>query len=129
MVRIALAELLARIRPPPCIADEPEIALLLDVAPSGEAWLPILHTVRGPWHFTALYSNTALAHELGRTGDWVVIYFHRDPKPEGRRTIVTETQGPARGRRIVRGREAECLAIQEPAARERTRLISHSASS
>ncbi len=103
MVRSALAELLARIRPPPPrIADEPEITLLLDVDreyrdkaasgslrqiapkrfnPTGEAWLPILHTVRGPWHCTALYSNTALAHQLGRTGDWVVIYFHRDAKP------------------------------------------------
>jgi hypothetical protein len=70
--------------------------------------LPILHTVRGTWHFTALYSNTALAHQLGRTGDWVVIYFHRDATPEGRRTIVTETQGPTRGLRVVRGREAEC---------------------
>ena len=130
MVRNALGALLARIRPPHArIADEPEIGLLLDVDreyrdkatsgslrkiapkrfnPGGEAWLPILHTVRGPWHFTALYSNTALAHQLGRTGDWVVIYFHRDARPEGRRTIVTETQGPARGRRIVRGREAEC---------------------
>ena len=26
--------------------------------PSGEAWLPILHTERGDWHFTA-------AHETG----------------------------------------------------------------
>ena len=76
--------------------------------PGGKAWLPILHTVRGPWHFTALYSNTALAHQLGRTGDWVVIYFHRDASPEGRRTIVTGDTSPARGRRIVRGREAEC---------------------
>jgi hypothetical protein len=131
MVRSALSELLAKIRPPVArVADEPEIGLLLAVDqeyrgqaasgslrkiapkrfnPSGEAWLPILHTVRGPGHFTALYSNTALAHQLGRTGDWVVIYFHRDATPEGRRTIVTETQGPARGRRIVRGREAECL--------------------
>jgi putative hydrolase len=130
MVHNALVQLLARARPPPVhLADEPEVGLLLDVDreyrekaasdalrkiapkrfnPSGEAWLPIMHTVRGPWHFTALYSNTALAHQLGRTGDWVVIYFHRDAKPEGRRTIVTETQGSARGRRVVRGREAEC---------------------
>ncbi len=130
MVRSALAELLARIRPPvPRVADEPDVGLLLDVDreyrekaargtlhkiapkrfnPSGEAWLPVLHTLRGPWHFTALYSNTARAHQLKRTGDWVVIYFHRDARPEGRRTIVTETQGQARGRRVVRGREAEC---------------------
>ena len=132
MVRHALRELLARIRPPLVrIADEPQVSMLLDVDreyrdkassgslrriapkrfnPNGEAWLPILHTVRGPRQFTALYSNTALAHQLGRTGDWVVIYFHRDARPEGRRTIVTETQGPAPGRRIVRGREAECVA-------------------
>ncbi len=129
MVRSVLAELLARVRPPPLrVSDEPNVAILLDVDreyrekaasgtlrkiapkrfnPSGEAWLPILHTIRGPWHFTALYSNTALAHQLGRTSDWVVIYFHRDAKPEGRRTIVTETQGLARGRRVVRGREME----------------------
>jgi Helix-hairpin-helix domain len=140
MVRSTLAELLARIRPPaPRIADEPDVRLLLDVDreyrekaasgilhkiapkrfnPHGEAWLPVLHTVRGTWHFTALYSNTSRAHELGRTGDWVVIYFHRDGKPEGRRTIVTETQGQARGHRVVRGREGECnrYATRAPAA-------------
>ena len=38
--------------------------------PEGLAWLPILHTDRGKWHFTALFSNTARAHELGRTDDW-----------------------------------------------------------
>src|SRR5512147_93244 len=42
----------------------------------GEAWLPILHENRGGWRFTALFSNTAQAHALARTGDWVVIYFH-----------------------------------------------------
>lgn len=132
MVRGALAELLTRIRPHTArTTDEPDVALLLDVDheyrdkaasgtlrkiapkrfnPTGEAWLPILHTERDPWHFTVLWSNTARAHQLGRTGDWVVIYFHRDTKPEGRRTIVTETQGPARGLRVVRGRETECQA-------------------
>lgn len=132
IVRSALAELLTRIRPRMArIADEPDVAVLLDVDreyrekaaagtlrkiapkrfnPRGEAWLPVLHCVRGPWYFTALWSNTALAHELGRTGDWVVVYFHRDNRPEGRCTIVTETHGPARGSRVVRGREAECLA-------------------
>ena len=42
--------------------------------PSGEAWLPILHTTRGARHYTALFSNTARAHRAGRTHDWVVIY-------------------------------------------------------
>ena len=77
--------------------------------PKGEAWLPLLHTVRGAWHFTALYSNTARAHQLRRITDWVIIYFHKDGEPEGQRTVVTETRGEAAGRRIVRGREAECL--------------------
>lgn len=83
----------------------------------GQAWLPILHTERGDWRFTALFSNTALAHELGRVGDWVVIYFHQDSGPEGQRTVVTETGGSLLGRRVVRGREAECLKQSEDAAR------------
>ena len=77
--------------------------------PKGEAWLPVLHTVRGTWHFTALYSNTARAHQLGRVTDWVVIFFHKDNQAEGQHTVVTEARGEAAGRRIVRGREAECL--------------------
>jgi DNA polymerase (family 10) len=83
--------------------------------PTGEAWLPILHTERGDWRFTALFSNTALAHELSRVRDWVVIYFHQDSGPEGQRTVVTETRGALAGRRVVRGREAECLARPGPA--------------
>jgi putative hydrolase len=76
--------------------------------PEGKAWLPILHTERGDWHFTALFSNTARAHELGRTRDWVVIYFYDGDHREGQHTVVTETRGPLIGRRVVRGREAEC---------------------
>lgn len=76
--------------------------------PSGERWLPILHETADDWHFTALYSNTAHAHELGRVFDWVVVYFHRDAQPEQQRTVVTETRGPLRGQRVVRGREREC---------------------
>ena len=78
--------------------------------PEGEAWLPVLHTQRGGWQLTALYSNTARAHDLGRVGDWVVIYFHSDARPEGQRTVVTESRGPLANRRVVRGREAECRA-------------------
>jgi len=76
--------------------------------PNSEAWLPILHTERNGWHFTALFSNTARAHELGRTRDWVVVYFYDDHHQEGQNTIVTETRGVLIGRRVVRGREAEC---------------------
>jgi putative hydrolase len=75
--------------------------------PAGERWLPVLHTERGRWRFTALHSNTPLAHRLGPTRDWVVVYFHQDHTPEGQRTIVTETHGPLAGRRVIRGREAE----------------------
>ena len=108
--------------------EEPSVRLLLDVDreyreaaaakrlplitprrfnPGKKAWLPILHTSRPGWHFTALYSNTARAHELGRTRDWVVIYFHDDDHEEGQRTVVTETHGALRGKRVVRGRETE----------------------
>jgi hypothetical protein len=80
--------------------------------PEGKAWLPVLHTKRDAWHFTALYSNTARAHELERTRDWVVIYYFDDSHVEGQRTVVTETRGPLRGQRVVRGREAECRALQ-----------------
>ena len=75
--------------------------------PEGKAWLPILHAEREGWHFTALFSNTARAHELGRTDDWVVIYFYDDDHQEGQCTVVTETRGPMEGERVVRGREAE----------------------
>ena len=76
--------------------------------PDGEAWLPILHARHGDWHFTALYSNTGRAHDLGRTRDWVVIYHHLADGPEERCTVVTETHGPMAGERVVRGREREC---------------------
>jgi hypothetical protein len=75
--------------------------------PERVAWLPVLHTERDGWSVTALFSNTARAHELGRTGDWVVLYAERDGE-EDRSTAVTETAGPLAGRRVVRGREAEC---------------------
>ena len=109
--------------------DEPPVSLLLELDdlyraqaeagelrriapkrfnPTGEAWLPILHARRGDWHLTALYSNTARAHELDRTRDWVVIYFQDADGPEGRRTIVTERTGSLAGLRVVRGREDEC---------------------
>lgn len=79
--------------------------------PEGIAWLPILHTDREKWHFTALFSNTARAHELGRTDDWVVVYYYDGDHEEGQNTIVTETGGPLKGKRVVRGREAECRAL------------------
>jgi len=79
--------------------------------PEGRAWLPILHADRDGWHFTALYSNTARAHELGKVEDWVVIYFYNEDHEEGQHTVVTETRGPLQGKRVVRGREKECRQV------------------
>jgi len=77
--------------------------------PDGKAWLPILHTHRGTRHYTALFSNTARAHELGTTRDWVVIY-RDDAGDHGQWTVITAGLGKLKGKRIVRGRENECLA-------------------
>ena len=84
--------------------------------PERRAWLPIGHYERAGWHFTVLFSNTALAHQLGRTQDWVVIFFYDHDHREGQRTVVTETRGPLRGLRVVRGRENECREHYEQAA-------------
>jgi Holliday junction resolvasome RuvABC DNA-binding subunit len=91
-----------------------EAGRLLQVAPSrfnatGEAWLPILHARREGRGYTALYSNTARAHELGTTHDWVVIY-REGAGDRGQWTVITSHRGPLKGRRVVRGREAECEA-------------------
>jgi putative hydrolase len=77
--------------------------------PAREAWLPVWHTERGERHYTALFSNTARAHELGRTRDWVVLYVD-GARGERQYTVVTARRGLLRGRRVVRGREGECLA-------------------
>jgi DNA polymerase (family 10) len=79
--------------------------------PEGEAWLPILHTDRNGRHYTALYSNTARAHELDTTDDWVVLYLEDEQQAQW--TVVTETSGPLAGKRVVRGREAECQRYYE----------------
>lgn len=76
--------------------------------PAHEAWLPVLHTQRGEHHYTVLFSNTARAHQVGKVRDWVVLYYDREIG-EGQCTVITSERGPLKGRRIVRGREAECL--------------------
>jgi hypothetical protein len=75
--------------------------------PEGERWLGVLRSERDGWRMRALFSNTALAHRLEKTRDWVVIYFERG-ETRGQRTVVTETRGELAGMRVVRGREAEC---------------------
>lgn len=134
--RAVLAEALAarlRRRPPPVAVRPPDAEpsvrqlLLVDRAyrlgakrktlpviaprrfnPDRVAWLPILHLRRFGRDFTAVFSNTERAHRLGRTRDWVVIYYD-GADGERQATVVTARVGPLRGRRVVRGREAECL--------------------
>jgi len=86
--------------------------------PDHKPWLPILHTRRGGRDYTALFSNTQRAHELGRTRDWVVLYADGSAG-ERRYTVVTGWQGALRGRRIVRGRERECLEYYRRHSRHR----------
>jgi DNA polymerase (family X) len=124
----ALAGRLGRYRVPGPIDGEPPVAELLAVDtayreaaglnclptiaprrfnPEHEPWLPLYQEDRGGWRFRALFSNTALAHRLGQTHDWVVVHFE-DGSCTGQRTVVTETRGDLRGMRVVRGREREC---------------------
>lgn len=132
-IRDALAGMLGRSRRPPAggrsgPADVPPISLLLEVDaeyrsaadmdalpriaprrfnPEGRKWLPIYELERDGWDITALFSNTRRAHELDRTRNWVVIYYHRNGD-DGQATVVTSNAQGLEGRRVVRGREPEC---------------------
>ena len=75
--------------------------------PKKEAWLPILHTQRGARHYSALFSNSPLAHQLKKTRDWVILYYD-DDHGERQCTVITGRNPPFSKKRIVRGREAEC---------------------
>jgi len=132
-IRDSLAHRLQRVRVPSPANAGPPVAEILDVDreyrtraaagslpriaprrfnPSRVAWLPILHTARGRREYTALFSNTALAHRLGRTDDWVVIYWD-DGRSEHQCTVITG----ADGRRVVRGRDhCSRTAPQNPAS-------------
>lgn len=79
--------------------------------PEHVRWLPIMHTHREDRHYTALFSNTARAHQLQRTRDWVIVYFYDNEHREARATVVTETRGLLQGQRVVRGREQECAEL------------------
>ena len=111
-IRDSLAQRLGRIRrqtTAPPHSREPSIAELLDVDreyrekaaagelkkiaprrfnPTSEKWLPVLHTARHGRHYTALYSNTAHAHDLGKSRDWVVL-FCDNGDTEHRFTVIT----------------------------------------
>jgi putative hydrolase len=130
-IRDSLAHRLGRTRPSPGApvpAAPPSVTELLDVDreyraaaaadqlkkiaplrfnPTREAWLPILHTSRGPRHYTALFSNTAHAHAVRKTTDWVLLYYD-GADGEHQCTVITSEFGGLKGQRIVRGREHEC---------------------
>jgi DNA polymerase (family X) len=133
-----LATRLGRARRRLFAPDQPSVAELLDVDreyrekaaagllrtiaprrfnPRRVAWLPILHTLRGKRHYTALFSNTARAHQTGNTRDWVVLYYE-EGKGEQQATVMTCTRGPFKGERMVRGREGEMVRVtaEPPAA-------------
>jgi hypothetical protein len=126
-VRQTLAARLGRGAPLPRSGPEPPVTELLDVDreyrelaaarrlptiaprrmnPGGRSWLPVLSTHRDGRHYTALFSNTPRAHELGKTQDWVVLYLDQDGH-RGQYTVVTAASGPHQGQRVVRGREGE----------------------
>lgn len=79
--------------------------------PKGLAWLPVMHMHYKGWHFTALYSNTARAHQLNKSRDWVLIFATSNLESDWQCTVVTETRGALKGKRVVRGREAECARV------------------
>jgi hypothetical protein len=133
-IRDSLAHRLERVRRTARAANPPHVTELLDVDreyrekaaagrlqriaprrlnPTGESWLPVLHTRRGPRRYTALFSNTARAHRAGKTRDWVVLYSDNGGG-ESRHTVITAAFGPLRGRRVVAGREEECVALYPP---------------
>ena len=70
-----------------------------------------------------MFSNSARAHQQGKTLDWVVIVFERDGQEE-QCTVVTEYGGELAGRRVIRGRETECAehCRRQQAQREIERL-------
>jgi hypothetical protein len=84
--------------------------------PTGEAWLPVMHSRLGLCEYTALFSNTARAHELEATNDWVVIYCD-DGSRQLTYTVVTAQRGALHGLRVVRGREDECIAYYQESGR------------
>ena len=59
-----------------------------------------------------MFSNTALAHRLKKTQDWVLLYYD-DDAGERQCTVITSHQAPFSGKRIVRGREEDCGAYSQ----------------
>ena len=132
-IRTSLESRLGRVRQPQqgALPSEPSVEEILDVDreyrakveagvlakitpkrfnPNKNAWLPIFHTQRDDRHYTVLFSNTARAHRLGKTEDWVILYYD-GTQGERQYTVITGYSGPLKGKRIVRGREEECAQL------------------
>lgn len=147
-IRDSLGTRLGRLRttpPPTPTRSQPPVAEILDIDreyrrkssqgllptiaprrfnPEHQKWLPILHISRGDRHYTALFSNTPRAHQLNKTFDWVVIYYDGGGG-ERQCTVITAMYGPLAGKRIVRGREAECMQHYRRSIRDdKFRLVS-----
>jgi Holliday junction resolvasome RuvABC DNA-binding subunit len=141
-IRESLAERLGRVRAQDArAAPGPPVGEILDVDaeyraraasgglpriaprrfnPQRERWLPVLHTQRGARHYTALFSNTARAHRLGTTRDWVILYVE-DEGGDRTYTAITARFGALAGCRVVAGREHECEELRETRAGARAR--------
>jgi hypothetical protein len=72
-----------------------------------EATLPIMRQKRGPWTFTVYFSTTVRAHQHDKTDDWVLISYEHQGQTQ-RNTVLTESEGPLAGKRVVRGQEEAC---------------------
>lgn len=77
----------------------------------------ILHVSRDRRNYTALYSPTPLARRLRRDRDWVIIELALPGPRSAQWTVVTERRGVLKGKRVVRGREAECFQVHRGRAR------------
>jgi DNA polymerase/3'-5' exonuclease PolX len=116
----------------PPAPDEPSVAELLSLdadyrsrIESNQRWKWVGRSEVGPWDCSVSFADTAIAHRLRRTRDWVVIQFD-DGHHHSERTIVTEVRGDLCGKRVVRGREEECRAYysqQETDLPERTEVL------
>jgi hypothetical protein len=80
--------------------------------PDRIAWLPVLAKSHKGYKFTVMFSNTETAHDLGKTDDWVVVYYEKGGG-ENQCTVVTESRGALKGKRVIRGREKECTKFYE----------------
>jgi hypothetical protein len=69
--------------------------------------LPIMRQERGPWTFTVYFSTTVRAHQHDKTDDWVLISYEHQGQTQ-RNTVLTESEGPLAGKRVVRGQEEAC---------------------